>query len=170
MKRAISSILSDPDPSLESSSNRILSPEEKIISLNRNFSLVESQPSDHFRVISQFLSHIETIQFFRSSHRLYSIPLQIPIFLNYYNESRFWKKYFEMKVFHEIISTSTASESESECARFTTSFRYTKLFRFFISSITISTNEDFLFWKNLISSKYENFKLFSKLNELELNL
>ncbi len=76
-----SSNIQQMNNSFESSSKQIFSEEEKKNSLNRNFSLIESQPSVHFSLISQFLHHSSVISFFRSSQQLYSIPLSVPIFL-----------------------------------------------------------------------------------------
>ncbi len=67
--------------------------------------MIETQPTAHFQLISQFLPHADSIKLFRSSNRLYSIPLEIPILLYYYNESRLWKKYFNFSDFFSINSS-----------------------------------------------------------------
>ncbi len=66
---------------------------------NRLPSFIETQPSVHFSLISHFLSHSETIKLFRSSTQIYSIPLKLLIFLNYFNELDRNKKSFNFTDF-----------------------------------------------------------------------
>ncbi len=138
-------------------STKTIFTEENQNSLNQNFSLLESQPTVHVSLINKFLSHYETIQLFRSSHRLYSIPLRIPILLNYFNENAELQKSFH---FNNFLSSTFQLKLFS--------------FRFFISGIQISNEEEFYEWRKIISS-HENQnlnmkKIFSRLNRLELEL
>ncbi len=74
-------------------------------SISSNFSLIETQPSVHFSLINQFLIHTETISLFSCSHRLYSIPLEIPIFLFYYNKNIREKINFDFNILFLQIFT-----------------------------------------------------------------
>ncbi len=134
----------------------------------KNFSMIETQPAVHFSLISHYLNHNESISLFRSSTRLYSIPLEIPIFLNYFNEFQSSKKYFDFSNFlqSKIFSSPSALNSFSDS---NSSSNFIRIFRFFISSIKISTEPELNEWRKLNSSGIEKFQLFSRLNELGVN-
>ncbi len=100
--------------------------EEKLISLNQNLSFIESQPTVHFPIINEFLTHTETIYLFRSSSRLYLIPLLTPIFLHYFSERNLWKKSLE---YIDVFNPNRFS--------FTNSMNFS--FRFFLTAFSISS-------------------------------
>ncbi len=163
MKRSNSSIFSDS--SAESSNKRIFS-EEKIISLNRSFSLLESQPSVHFSLISQFLPHSSTIKLFRSSHRLYSIPLLIPIFLNYFNENQSYESSFKFQIFFSKNRKNLRSQGSISAPALVSNFYQN--FRFLISSMKMNTKKEFTEWKKFLALN-QNWRIFSRLTELEFD-
>ncbi len=92
-------------------------------------SLLESQSSDHFTSINRFLDHRAAIKLFRSSRQLYSIPLTLPIFLNYFNEN-------ERNFNFDLSRLDSHSIHQN--------------FRFFLSSLRIEGEQNFLNGKRFI--------------------
>ncbi len=150
--------------------------------------MLEIQPSIHFSLISQFFIHTETIQFFRCSKRLYSIPLQIPIFLHYFNDSNHEKNNFNFSDFlsSKFLKNLSSNFSTVPELNFNLNFNsninlnskfnsnsninseFIPYFRFYIISLRISTKFELNQWKKLFSSNSREFYLFSHLIHLEL--